>query len=81
MAESPFSKHPREETEAGTRLVREFLQTWAARVPEPMAVDGEDSKSASSSAEEEIKVLKEVAEEFKDRLATNAFTADLLASL
>lgn len=78
MAESPFSKHPRQETEDGTRLVKEFLQAWAARVPEPIAVDG--GETSSSLAEEEIRVLKEVAEEFKDRLEANAFTADLLSS-
>lgn len=80
VAESPFSKHPRQETEDGTRLVKEFLQTWAARVPESMAVDGDGSIPSSTSAEDEIRVLKEVAEEFKDRLAANAFTADLLAT-
>lgn len=47
-----------------------------------MAVDGADGSSgqAQTSAEDELRVLREVAAEFKDRLAANPFTAELLES-
>ena len=65
------SKHSRETTEAGTALVDEFLSTWAARLPG----GGEEG---TNGAEEELKVLREVALEFKDRIEGNEFTRELL---
>lgn len=79
--DNPFSKHPKQETEDGTKLVKEFLNTWAARVPAPMEVDdATDEDRPAASTEEEMKVLKEVAEEFRTRLEANPFTKDLLDS-
>ena len=71
-----MSKHSRETTEAGTALVDEFLTTWAARLP--TAAAGEGGEGGEVTKEDELRVLKEVSAEFKDRIEGNAWTKEVL---
>jgi hypothetical protein len=75
---NPFTAHSSEISEAGTKLVQEFLDTWAERCTAlesaGEADGGEDVVMAGSrdgggeGDEARMKALKEVAEEFRERI-------------
>lgn len=58
---------PKTEVDAGTELVREFLEAWRAR--------------AGETEEEQVSALKETVEEYKGRFEGSAWVKGVLASL
>lgn len=59
-------------------MVDEFLATWAARLPSSAAEGGDGDEVMKASKDEEMKVLREVAAEFKERIEENPYTKELL---
>ena len=78
--ESQFSP---EVIESGVQIVEELLKTWASRSPlEPSAVDGEDIvMSDDLSPEAQLDELKSCFSEYQQRIESNPWVQNILASL
>ena len=72
-ADETLGKHSRSETDEGTALVRDFLDTWKARV-------GDDEAGVVMSEEEQVAELRRTAEEFEARFEGNAWVKGLMES-
>ena len=68
-----FAKHSKIEIDDGSAIVKEFLETWHARVA---AKDPEDKLSD----EDEEAILRSTAEEFKQRFEGSPWIQTLLDS-
>lgn len=78
-ADITFTKHSKTETDEGTALVKEFLDTWKARVEaHGGAVDGDAEMELSEDAQ--IDELRRVAEEYKERFEGNTWVKSLMES-
>lgn len=64
-----FTKHSRQEVEAGTALVAEYLSAWRSHLPE---------KKEDLTEEAEWKALREVGEEFRARIEASPYCRQLL---
>jgi DNA mismatch repair protein MSH2 len=67
---STYAKHPKIETDEGTALVKAFLEEWKERV---------ESKG-DISEEEQVVVLRAVAEEYRQRFEGNAWVRGLMSA-
>ncbi|CDZ98435.1 dna mismatch repair protein msh2 [Phaffia rhodozyma] len=76
---NPFTKYSREETEEGTKIVKQFLNAWSSRVPSSSKDSGVDEKS-QATLEEELAILREIAAEYRDQIEANPYTRSLLDS-
>ncbi|CAD6590292.1 MAG: MutS-like protein, partial [Tremellales sp. Tagirdzhanova-0007] len=70
--DNALTKYSRAETDEGTAIVREFLDTWKARVE-----DG----SRELSEEEQVAELRRTAEAFKERFEGNSWVQGLMVDL
>jgi DNA mismatch repair protein MSH2 len=68
-----FAKHSKVEIDDGTAIVKEFLETWHARV----AAQDPDDKLGD---EDELAVLKATAEEYKAKFEGSPWIQTLLAN-
>lgn len=73
------SKFPKTEIDAGTDIVKEFLDTWKSRVSAAGSGEGADAEMAMSE-DEMVQLLKNTAEEFKDRLEGNEWVKSLMST-
>jgi DNA mismatch repair protein MSH2 len=71
-----LNKYTKEETDSGTDLIKEFLDTWKSRV-EALQVEGEGEVGEERQVEE----LRTVAREFGGRLDANKWVEGLMAGL
>lgn len=65
-------KYTKEETDSGTELIREFLDTWKSRV---------EAASEEMDEEQQVEELRKVAREFGGRLEDNKWVVGLMADL
>lgn len=70
-----LTKFTKEETESGTDLIREFLETWKFRV-EAGTATGEEM-----GEEQQVEELRKVAREYGGRLDSNKWVEGLMAGL
>ena len=70
--EESHHKYTKEETDSGTELIRDFLDTWKSRV---------ESSTQEMGEEEQVEELRKVAREFGGRLEDNKWVAGLMADL
>ncbi|KAK4686325.1 DNA mismatch repair protein MSH2, partial [Tremellales sp. Uapishka_1] len=68
-SENVFAKHSKIETDEGTLLVKEFLDTWKSRIHD-----------ADMSDEDQVKELRRTAEEFKARFEGNPWVQTMMTS-
>ncbi|OXG96130.1 DNA mismatch repair protein MSH2 [Cryptococcus neoformans A2-102-5] len=76
---APSSKFSKTEINAGTDIVKEFLDTWKSRVSAAGSGGGADAEMAMSE-DEMVQLLKDTAEEFKDRLEGNEWVKSLMST-
>lgn len=67
-----MTKYTKQETDEGTELVREFLETWKSRVEASATPMGES---------DQVEELRKVAREYGARLESNKWVAGLMADL
>lgn len=67
-----LAKYTKEETDAGTDLIREFLDTWKSRV---------EASSTTMDETQQVDELRKVAREYGDRLEGNTWVAGIMANL
>jgi DNA mismatch repair protein MSH2 len=73
-----LSKYTKEETDEGTELIKEFLDSWKSRV-EALAESGEEGEGVDE--ERQVELLREVAKEYGARLDSNKWVEGLIAGL
>lgn len=73
-----FAKHSKSETDEGTALVKDFLDTWKARVEASGGAGGDVAMALSEEAQ--FEELKRVAEEYKERFEGNSWVKGLMES-
>ncbi|KAF8508246.1 DNA mismatch repair protein [Hysterangium stoloniferum] len=75
------AKFSKQEADDGSKIVTEFLQNWACRLPSN-AEDGDDIVMADDiSLDAELAELKRCFEEFKPRIESNPWCQAILSSL
>lgn len=73
--------HPQEVTDEGSKIVEEFLTTWATQCAAAKA-DGDDIvMETDEDVDREIAILKETLEKYRDRIEGNPWVQSLLATL
>ena len=70
--DEPNLKYTKEETDSGTSLIREFMDTWKSRV---------ESSSQEMDEDAQVEELRKVAREFGGRLEGNKWVVGLMADL
>ncbi|WVQ85977.1 hypothetical protein IAT38_008145 [Cryptococcus sp. DSM 104549] len=80
-APAPASKYSKTEIDSGTDIVKDFLDTWKARVGGggEGRSGGEDDEMAPSE-EEMVRELKRTAEEFRERFEGNEWVKNLMST-
>ena len=68
----------KEVTDEGSQIIQELLQTWIAQASRP---EGEDVDMDGDTAEQELRILKETVEKYKDRIEGNPWIQNLLTTL
>lgn len=74
-----MSKYTKEETDEGTDLIKEFLDTWKSRVEALSESEGEGEGGVDE--ERQVELLREVAKEYGGRLDSNKWVEGLIAGL
>ena len=73
--------HPKEITDEGSKIVEEFLTTWASQCAAAKS-DGEDVvMDNDDDVDREITILKETLEKYRDRIEGNPWIQSLIATL
>jgi DNA mismatch repair protein MSH2 len=73
-----LSKYTKEETNQGTDLIREFLDTWKERVESLAQGEGDDG---GVSEEKQVEELRKLAKEYGGRFDDNKWIEGLMAGL
>lgn len=73
-------KYTKEETDSGTDLIRDFLDTWKSRVEASSSEQG-TGKGMEMGEEAQVEELRKVAREFGGRLEGNKWVMGLMTDL
>jgi DNA mismatch repair protein MSH2 len=81
-----LSKYTKEETDEGTELIKEFLDSWKSRVEDEALAEGETGgveggEGKGVDEERQVELLREVAKEYGARLDSNKWVEGLIAGL
>lgn len=72
---------PPEVVEEGTKIVEEFLKTWASRQHDQDGGDVVMSEADDDSSESQLRELRQCLEEFRPRIEGNPWVQQMLSSL
>ncbi|WWC92204.1 uncharacterized protein L201_007158 [Kwoniella dendrophila CBS 6074] len=75
-----LTKYTKEETDEGTTLIKDFLDTWKSRTA-GTAVNGDGNEDMRMAEEEMLAELRRTAEEFKDRFENNVWVKGVMSTL
>ncbi|WVW80934.1 hypothetical protein I302_102925 [Kwoniella bestiolae CBS 10118] len=76
-----LTKYTKEETDEGTALVKDFLDSWKSRTGQNATNgDGDGDEGMGMSDEDLLAELKRTAEEFRERFESNAWTSGVMST-
>nr|XP_018259687.1 DNA mismatch repair protein MSH2 [Kwoniella dejecticola CBS 10117]OBR81845.1 DNA mismatch repair protein MSH2 [Kwoniella dejecticola CBS 10117] len=76
-----LTKYTKEETDEGTALIQEFLNTWKTRTATTTNGDGEGDEDMGMSEEDMLAELRRTAEEFKEKFEANPWVRGVVNTL
>ncbi|WVQ63233.1 uncharacterized protein L199_001384 [Kwoniella botswanensis] len=75
-----LTKYTKEETDQGTSLVKDFLETWKSRTGQSENANGGDEETMGLSDDDLLAELKQTAEEFKEKFESNPWTCGVMST-
>nr|XP_019008106.1 DNA mismatch repair protein MSH2 [Kwoniella pini CBS 10737]OCF46887.1 DNA mismatch repair protein MSH2 [Kwoniella pini CBS 10737] len=76
-----LTKYTKEETDEGTALIQQFLNTWKSRTTTPMNGDGQGDEDMDMSEEDMLAELRRTVEEYKERFEGNEWIKGVVNTL